>query len=380
MLINKISSYGKLYKRDSANKVRVWYMEFEGNKYRTVSGLTDGEKVISEWTIVVGKNHGKKNETSDLDQTIKEVDARYKKQLKSGYFDDISKIDNASYFKPMLAKNYKDYAHKIDLTKGEYLLQTKFNGIRCIATIDGLFTRKGEKILTCPHIERSLAKFFINNQKAVLDGELFNFKLRQNLNEINSIIRKTVNISDEDIQKSKELIQYHVYDGFGFGLEYNCSYSLRKYIIDKICESHNYLEIVYDYTINSKKDLDNIYNTFIDQGHEGGILRLKTSPYESKRSKNLLKIKPEDDSEAIILNISEGEGNWSGAGKVITLDWNGVIFDASFKGSYNESVEFLKNRGNWIGKTVTFLYNGLTGLGTPNFARLDYNNCIKSDK
>jgi DNA ligase-1 len=372
-----MKKYKELFKRDSANKVRVWYMESEGNKYRTVSGLTDGDKVTSEWTIVLGKNHGKKNETSDFDQTEKEIEAKYKKQLKSGYFDDISKIDNESYFKPMLAKNYKDYAHKIDLTSGEYLLQTKFNGIRCIATINGLFTRKGERILTCPHIERSLDKFFINNPKAILDGELFNFKLKQNLNEINSIIRKTVNISDEDIQKSKELIQYHVYDGFGFGLGKECCYRLRKHIIDQICESKDYLEVVYDYTINSKEDLDRIYNTFIDQGHEGGILRLKESAYESKRSKNLLKIKPEDDSEAIILNISEGEGNWSGAGKVITLNWNGIIFDASFKGSYSESAEFLRNKGSWIGKTVTFLYNGLTGLGTPNFARVDINNCLK---
>lgn len=33
-----------------------------------------------------------------------------------------------------------------------------------------------------------------------------------------------------------------------------------------------------------------------------------------------------------------------------------------------------------IDRTVTFLYNGLTGLGTPNYARMDIKNCFKGDR
>jgi len=33
-----------------------------------------------------------------------------------------------------------------------------------------------------------------------------------------------------------------------------------------------------------------------------------------------------------------------------------------------------------LGKEVTFLYMGLTGLGTPNFARVDPDNCFKNDR
>ena len=123
-----------------------------------------------------------------------------------------------------------------------------------------------------------------------------------------------------------------------------------------------------------------MYQELVDDGQEGGILRKMSESYEHKRSKNLLKVKPEDDDEAEIVDITEGTGNWSGTGKIITLKWNKKTFDATFKGTHEEGVEFLKNKKKWIGKTVTFLYNGLTGLGTPNYARVDYNNCIKGDR
>jgi len=126
--------------------------------------------------------------------------------------------------------------------------------------------------------------------------------------------------------------------------------------------------------------MNRVYAEYVDAGHEGIMLRNCNSPYENKRSKYLLKVKPEDDSEAVILDIIEGEGNWSGSGKTITLKWGDKVFDASFKGTYEQAVQFLKDKNQWIGKTVTFLYNGLTGLGTPNFARIDINNCVKGDR
>jgi hypothetical protein len=48
-----------------------------------------------------------------------------------------------------------------------------------------------------------------------------------------------------------------------------------------------------------------------------------------------------------------------------------------FKGTYEKRAVILKDKKNWLDKEVTFLYNGLTGLGTPNFARIDISNCFK---
>lgn len=377
--MNKV--FPTLYSRDSIGNIRIWYMEQQNNNFRTISGLQDGEKVASEWTVCSAKNEGKKNATTSDEQATKEIDAKYKKQKKTGYFESILDIDKTQYVEPMLAKLYKDYADEILLDKGEWLLQCKLNGMRCIATKEGLFTRKGEKYLSVPHISEALSTFFDNHPEAVLDGELFNYELRQKLNEISKLIRKTVHITKDDLDKSKKLVHYYIYDGYGFGLDKDHPYHERKQWIDSnIIGKYTHVAKVDDFHILNKDDLVKHYQSFVDEGQEGAILRNKKMKYEHKRSKNLLKVKPEDDDEGIILNITEGTGNWSGSGKIITLDWNGKVFDASFKGTYEQAVDFLRNKNIWVGKKVTFLYNGLTGKGTPNFARVDINNCIKGDR
>jgi DNA ligase-1 len=384
--------YPTLYSLDSTGKIRTWNMEQDGPLYRTISGVDGGQLVTSEWTEAKEKNIGKKNATTATDQATKEINAKYKKQLKTGYFEDKNSVGEMSYIEPILAKQYKDYSHKLDLSSGNYLMQTKFNGMRCIATRDGLFTRKGEKYLTCVHIEEDLKEFFEIFPQAVLDGELFNMDLKQQLNEISKLIRKTVHITMEDLLSSRKLVQFYIYDGYNFvelmsdntDLNYNkdTPYYLRKDFIDREFGDPDYkhIRLVEDFPVTSKEQLMDKYSELVDFGHEGAMLRLKTMPYEHKRSKNLLKIKPEDSDDAVIINIQEGTGNWSGTGKIITLNWNGTVFDATLKGSQEQGRDFLANKSKWIGATVEFLYNGLTGLGTPNFARVDYNNCLKGDR
>lgn len=373
--------YPNLYTRDSLGNVRVWYMEQEGDKYRTISGLLEGEKVTSEWTVAKPKNIGKKNETTGEQQASSEVESRYKKQKKTGYSEDVNDIDKPQYVEPMLAKLYRDYHAEIDLGKGEWLLQCKYNGMRCVATKDGLFTRKGERYLSVPHIHEALAPFFKSHPDAVLDGELFNDKFKQSLNEISKLVRKTVNITEDDLKHSRELVHYYIYDGYGFGLDKDHPYHERKQWIDaNVIGKYTHVAKVEDYLLSSKEDLDRHYQNLVDEGHEGAILRSRAMKYEHKRSKNLLKVKPEMDSEAKLLKVIEGSGNWSGTAKTATLDWNGKVFDATFKGTQEQLRDVLKSQSEWIGKTVTFLYNDTTGLGTPNFARIDVDNCLKLDR
>lgn len=158
------------------------------------------------------------------------------------------------------------------------------------------------------------------------------------------------------------------------------SYLERKAMIDSIIIKTclKYCREVPSIPVESHDQLMAFYDSVVEEGQEGIMLRQKHSKYENKRSKNLLKLKPEDSSEGKILAMHEGDGNWSGVCKTFTIEWEGKIFDATFKGSKEEAAQCWKEQDFWIGKIVTFLYNGLTGLGVPNFARIDYNNCIKN--
>ena len=154
--MNDLISHKTIYSRDARENVRVWYMQTQGNKYRTISGIQNGELVTSEWTTCQGKNSGKANATTAEQQALKEVESRYTKQLKTGYFEDQSNVDVAQYVEPMLAKSYEDYRGKLDFSAGKWMLNIKYNGLRMVATKDGLYTRKGERYVSVPHIEQAL--------------------------------------------------------------------------------------------------------------------------------------------------------------------------------------------------------------------------------
>lgn len=376
-----------LFSRTSTGAVQQWTVQIDGNKFRVESGQTDGKKVLSEWTVCEPKNVGRANATTAIEQAISEAQAKWDKKMKTGYTTDIKKIDSCTaYVEPMLAKDFEDYENKLDW-KGGLFVQNKYNGVRCVATFEGsevvLKSRKGEPWLSVPHINKDLEKFFEKFPDAVLDGELYNYDLRQKLNELTSIVRKNKpkSITPEVLKRSEEMVFFYIYDGYGFGLDEDVAYSVRKnWINDNLPKHSKYYRKVHTDEVTSKVELDVIYNKYLSDGEEGAIIRVPSSSYENKRSKNLLKYKPEDDAEAMIVALIEGTGNWSGTAKTCTLKWNGKTFDATFKGSFEQGVDRLKNKKDWEGKTVTFLYTGLTGLGVPNYARIDPDNCFKGDR
>jgi len=380
-------TFPTLYAKDSNGNTRIWYMEQKGHLYRTLSGVKGGQIVTSEYSTAEAKNIGKKNATTASEQATAEIEAKYKKQLKTGYHENENDADSGtSYVKPMLAKPLKDLAKKPNFQKEVWGMQCKFNGNRCIATKDGLFTRKGERYMSVPHIENALKTFFNAHPDAVLDGELFNNDLRQQLNEISKLIRKTKHIEASDLAESEKKVKFYIYDGYNFRgksdiLDEDASYSERKNWIDGVViPLSDYFVEVITQTVQSEEHMNELFKSLLLDQQEGGMLRKMDSPYEHKRSKNLVKVKAEDDDEAVIVNITDGDGNWKGAATNVTLNWKDKTFDAVFKGSYEERAEILKNKNNWIGKTVTFLYMGLTGLGTPNYARIDPDNCFKADR
>ncbi len=368
--------YPTLYARSTTGKVLEWFVEQQDDKYRVVSGQRDGKHVTNEWTTASPKNVGKVNETSGTSQAILEIHALYTKKKKQKYKDTVEDIDVQTFFKPMLAKNYKDYPID-DFSK--WCSQIKYNGGRCIATKDGLFTRTGERYLSIPHIENDLRLVFEANPDLVFDGELFNYEYRQQLNELMKLIRKTVNITENDLIKSEQLVQYHVYDMY-VPDKPDMPYNRRKDALDTILSfgQSKYYRPVSSIVHSDKNDLENRLNEVISDGQEGLILRKLDSIYENKRSRNLLKMKIEDDAEGVIQQVNEGTGNWADKCKSFTLLWHGKEFDASLVGSMEQAEDIWKDQQNWINRRVTFKYMGLTGLGTPNFARIDYNNCIPS--
>jgi DNA ligase-1 len=347
-----------LFKRAVNGKINEWTVEIENNCFRTISGYTDGIKTTSEWTCCSGKNLGKKNETTPEQQALAEAQAMWTKKLELGSYESIDDIDKPKFFNPMLAHKFEDYKDKI--TYPVYS-QPKLDGIRCIVRADGMWSRNGKKIVSAPHIYEAMKPLFEANPDLIFDGELYADKFANDFNAICSLVKKTKPTSD-DLRKSAESIQYHIYD------LPSCSgvFSKRLNVLINL-DLPECCKIVETYDVRNAQEIEEWYGDYVNRGYEGQMIRLDKE-YESKRSKSLLKHKSFIDEEYIILDVVEGEGNKTGmVGSFVFRSKTGHIFNSSPKYSWDECKELWKQRQELIGKSATVKYFNLTPDGVPRF-------------
>jgi len=356
-----------LYKIDSKGKVREWRMEIDGDQYRTIAGLQDGNQVTSGWTTAEGKNIGNSNETSPAEQAVLEVAAQYKKKLSGEYHDSIDTIsEGAKFFKPMLAQPWKKRKDKINYNDDVYV-QPKLDGIRCIANRDGVWSRTGKPIVAIPHIVAMLAPLFAEYPDAVIDGELYNHDLKEDFNSIVSMVRKA-KPEAADLATSAEMVQYHVYDFPGM---LDGKFSERIAELIRLVSEFGFdetIQVVPTISARDENEVDVAYGEYLENGYEGGIIRLN-GPYDQKRSNSLIKRKDFEDAEFTIIRIEEGNGNWAGLAKrvVFKLDTDGREVGAGLKGSKAYAKHVIDNAESYIGKQATIQFFTRTPDGVPRF-------------
>jgi DNA ligase-1 len=374
-----------LYSKTSTGAIQTWQIELDQHRYRTISGQLNGKQVTSEWTECEGKNLGRSNETSAVKQAQKDAKAIWKDKIKrKGYWEDINDVDKKTFIEPMLAKKFVD---RLDKVTYPVMVDRKYNGMRCLDGVGGQFSRWGTSIISAPHTHKAIedAGIFEQFPEIVIDGELYNHAYRFQLNELISLVRKTKDVTPEELAKSEELVKYYVYDGYNFsvnGVEIpsTTKCSLRRAALAELFAPIPEIEVVEFGWANTEAEVWEIYNQYIEDGYEGAIVR-QDAEYQNKRSSNLLKVKPTDDAEFRVIDVIEGIGNRSGmAGKVIVENHDGRPFGCGMKGTREQFIKVLMNKKDYIGKKVTIYYNGLTGKGIPNFAQFDCDNYDKGDR
>ena len=360
----------KLYKRDTNGNIRELTVEYANgvmNATRTVAGIKDGKLVTSGWKDAYGKNEGKANATTDAEQAQKEAKAMWDKKVEKEYFEDISLVDTYDKFKPMLAHDYTKRPQSNGFS------QPKLDGIRCIARKDGLYTRAGKEITTCSHIHNDLIAFFKEWPNAILDGELYNHALKADFNKITSLVRK-VKPSSSEKELAEKLVQYHVYDMSG-----NDSFEDRFEFLHTEVRMYFSNSIVLDKTdwCDNQDELDTLYSEYTADGYEGQMVRNDT-PYENKRSKNLLKRKDFITEEFDVLEVLEGSGNWAGYAKHFVLTDGKETFKSGVRGQQAVLKELLEQevKPTW----VTCRYFERTVDNIPRFpVVIDWGNGVRND-
>lgn len=348
-----------LYKYDSKGNLRTWKLEVQDNKYRTIAGLADGKQTISAWTVAEPKNVGRANETSGAEQANLEAAAAYTHKLTREYHETPEAAKGgAHYFKPMLAEKYSGFP----LWEQSYA-QPKLDGMRCIATKNGLFSRQGKPILSCPHIEKALEETFEANPDLILDGELYNHDLKDDFPRLMSLCRKQ-DPTAEELAETEKLVQYHIYDCPSHEGNFRNRYlALEALWVDVPTPWGKVLALVETVMMTSYEAFNSFHGICVGKGYEGSMLRLD-KPYEQKRSRSLLKRKDFITEEFPVMRLEEGTGNWANVIKsVVCIANNGKEFGAGLKGTY----DYAKSLNGRSFETATVRYFELTPDGVPRF-------------
>ena len=262
--------------------------------------------------------------------------------------------------KPMLAHKYDEA--RINWSLPVYI-QPKLDGVRCLFTKQGAFSRTGKQFKNLAHIELALIPFFKQQPDVVLDGELYNHKLKRDFEKIISLVRKQKPTAD-DRRDAQHLVQFHVYDYFD-GVMYD-SYDTRRNQL--ICSNIYDVQIKYVHAdpVHSYEAARDFHAAYLSEGYEGSIIRLD-GLYKHGRSYDLMKFKDFSDTEATIIGYEIGKGKRTGTlGKFIMLDDEGVEFGCPPGRGYNykDLADMLKNIDSYIGKRATFTYFQRTQAGS----------------
>lgn len=125
-----------------------------------------------------------------------------------------------------------------------------------------------------------------------------------------------------------------------------------------------HLQVIEQFRVDSNKALMDKLDKLVGQGGEGLVLHRQNALYHSGRSDDLLKLKPFEDAEAIVIGYKPGKGKNTGLmGAIKVRIDNGKEF-------YIGSGFTQQQRKNppALGSLVTYRYQGFTQSGIPRFA------------
>ena len=341
-----------IFKRTETGSIQQLELIVKNNTFYTVTGKVGGKLITSIPTVVEGKNIGRSNETSPVEQAIKEAQAKWDKKVEKGYSTNIKKIDTCrTYFEPMLAHKYNDYKDNI---KFPVLVSPKIDGCRMVAQKNGLWTRNGKPYVSCPHIIELLKPIFDIHPTWVIDGEVYSHD--NNFEKIISLVKRT-KPTITDLKDSEDMVKLWIFDGLteyktmGFWTRFD---KIKNEIKNLIPDYKKHIVFVENEIANSHEEVVKAHDKYVSQGYEGVMIRVADSEYENKRSKHLLKLKAFLDDEYEIIDIIEGKGNRSGmAGNLELKMPNGKTFSAGIRGGEDYYKELLKNKNKLIGKNTT---------------------------
>jgi ATP-dependent DNA ligase len=362
-----------LYSKSKTGKVRYWSIavEQQGDRVFIVrhTGEDGGKDQEFRKEVTSGKNIGKKNETTRLQQAQSEAKSMWTKQLEAGCVTDKNSLDGRVNILPMLANRWEDRHRHIS---EPFYVQPKLDGVRMlIGRSNGKFmmlSRTGKEVKHLDHIGDEVKGILEDGE--FLDGE--NYSPNKTFEEITGLCRTSLQSSAD----GKDLggIRFFVFDRFNLK-NLNEPFEARQNNLKALFSKRfKNLEMVETKVLESKELIESEHDRYVDQGYEGIMIRDPQGRYGlAERSNKLLKFKKFQTEEYEIVGANEGTGK--DAGTVVWVCKGGgpesrglnPEFTVRPAGSLAQRRSWYANRGEYIGKMLTVRFQNLTEYGLPRF-------------
>lgn len=374
-----IEQLDTLYGVEKNGKIKTWsasiYSDGSIAWAEIEFGLIDGKKQITRREYSVGKNIGKKNETTPLTQCLNETKKKWvDKYEKEQYTVTVLPSSTTSHepttsvekFFPMLAQTYEPESTKKKKNTITFpcLLQPKLDGLRCVVSKQNnkiLFqSRTGMYFETLEHLVPQLEKLF-EKHNVILDGELYTRDYP--FEELSGLIKKK-KLTSIDKDKLK-LVSYHIYDIINDEV-----FSSRIKFLQQKIPKLNALNLFDVETVlcNDQEKFKEMFSRWVGDGYEGIMLRNKDGIYmKNYRSHDLQKYKEFKEDEFEIIGFKEGEGRDEGTVLWICKTPEGGSFSVRPRGTIASRKELFQKGDHYIGKKLTVIFQELSEMNIPRF-------------
>ena len=249
----------------------------------------------------------------------------------------------AKSFPVALANSYEE---GVDLSA--YLVSEKFDGVRAIWDGEALHSRRGNRFA-------APAWFLRGFPETPLDGELW--MGRGEFEKLSGAVRRKV-----PDHRAWRRIRYLVFDlPAHSGTFDERLHRLRRLVADSEAP---HLVLIGQFRVADHEQLMEELDRVIARGGEGLMLRRTGSRHRAGRSDDLLKLKPHQDAEAVVVAYLPGRGKFEGMlGSLLVETPVGRRFRLG-----TGFTDAQRRNPPQLGASVIYRYRGRTARGTPRFA------------
>ena len=392
-----------IYGVEKNGKTKVWMARVYRdvlNGFATAEieyGQLDGKKQTTSREYTEGKNLGKKNETTPLQQCLSETRRKWQDKMdKEGYSlviptsetqttqttqtTDANSVINATNVTmikvfPMLAHTYEPVHTNAKNKKNDIVfpcyVQPKLDGLRCVCYMVPNVSSNESKVVaqsrtgayfeTVEHICAELRPILLKNPGLILDGELYTADMP--FEELAGLIKRK---KTSDTNVNRQCIKYHIYDVVVDGVPFSERHDRVVQVVDGSNSTH--LEVVDTRLIPNLNAFKQAFGEYVAAGYEGIMLRNAQGLYrQNYRSHDLQKYKEFVEAEYPIVGFKEADGRDKGTVVWVCTTAECRQFSVRPRGTQEQRRQWFQDGPQYVGKLLTVIYQELSELNVPRF-------------